>query len=61
MKNLQELKDNYDKNTLKTIVVSQKNYDRLKNMGFCGDSFNTVIERLLEKVEDILKCLGQTN
>ncbi len=52
MNNLQELKDNYDKNTLKTIVVSQKNYDRLKNMGFCGDSFNTVIGRLIEKVEN---------
>lgn len=51
MKNLQELKDNYDKNTLKTIVVSQKNYNKLKNLGFTGDSFNTVIGRLLEKVE----------
>ena len=51
MKNLQELKDNYDKNTLKTIVVSKQNYDKLKNLGFTGDSFNTVIGRLLEKVE----------
>ena len=48
-------KDKYDDSNdrLKTIVVSKKNYDRLKNLGFCGDSFNTVISRLLEKVEGI--------
>ena len=51
MQNLQELKETYDKNTVKTIVVSQKNYNRLKDMGFGGDSFNTIIGRLLEKVE----------
>ena len=49
---LEELKDNYDKNTLKTIVVSQKNYNRLKGLGFGGDSFNTIIGRLIEKVEE---------
>lgn len=52
MQNIQELKDNYDKNTLKTIVVSKKNYDKLKQLGFTGDSFNTVIGRLLEKVDE---------
>ena len=36
---------------LKTIVLSQKNYDKLKALGFCGDSFNTVVGRLLEKVD----------
>lgn len=30
MHNLQELKENYDKNTLKTIALSKKNYDKLK-------------------------------
>ena len=51
MKNLQELKDKYDRNTLKTIVVSQKNYNRLKDLGFGGDSFNTIVGRLLDKLE----------
>jgi hypothetical protein len=52
MKNLQELKDNYDRNTLKTIVVSKKNYDKLKTLGFATESFNTVISRLLAKLEE---------
>jgi predicted CopG family antitoxin len=52
MHNVQELKENYDKNTLKTIVLSKKNYDKLKELGFTGDSFNTVVGRLLEKVEE---------
>ena len=51
MQDLQELKDNYDKNTLKTIVVSQKNYNRLKELGFGGDSFNTIVGRLLDRLE----------
>jgi predicted CopG family antitoxin len=49
MKNLQELKDNYDKNTLKTIVVDLKNYNKLKELGHFGDSYNTIIGRLLEE------------
>ena len=53
MQNIQELKDNYDKNTLKTIVVSKKNYDKLKQLGFTGESFNTVVGRLLEKVKEV--------
>lgn len=52
MNNLQELKDNYDKNTLKTIVVSQKNYNRLKDLGFGGDSFNTIVGRLLDRLQE---------
>lgn len=51
MKNLQELKDNYDKNTLKTIVVDLKNYNKLKELGHFGDSYNTIIGRLLEEKE----------
>ena len=54
MNNLDELKENYDKNILKTIVLSQKNYDRLKALGFTGDSFNTVVGRMLDKLEDAL-------
>ena len=51
MQNLEELKHNYENNSLKTIVVSQRNYNRLKDYGFTGDSFNTVVGRLLDKVE----------
>jgi predicted CopG family antitoxin len=52
MKNLQKLKENYDNNEMKTIVVSKKNYDKLKGLGFGGDSFNTIVGRLIEKVEE---------
>jgi predicted CopG family antitoxin len=52
MQNLQELRENYDKNTLKTIALSKKNYDKLKELGFTGESFNNVVGRLLEKLED---------
>jgi predicted CopG family antitoxin len=55
MQNIQELKDNYDKNTLKTIVVSKKIYDKLKQLGFTGESFNTVVGRLLEQVKEFSK------
>jgi predicted CopG family antitoxin len=52
MQDLQELKQNYDKNILKTIALSKENYDKLKELGFTGESFNTVVGRLLEKVEN---------
>ena len=52
MNNLQELKENYDNNEMKTIVVSKKNYDRLKGLGFATESFNTVVSRLLDRLED---------
>ena len=39
MQVMQELKETYDKNILKTIVVSQKNYNRLKDLGFGGGFF----------------------
>lgn len=34
-----------------TISLSKKNYQKLKELGFTGESFNTVVGRLLEKVE----------
>jgi hypothetical protein len=34
MNQLNELNDNYDNDKLKTIVVSKKNYDKLKELGF---------------------------
>lgn len=46
-------KDKYDDSNdkLKTIVISKKNYGRLKNLGFTGDSFNTVVGRILDRLE----------
>ena len=38
---MNQLNDKYD----------DKN-DKLKELGFTGDSFNTVVGRLLEKIED---------
>jgi len=35
--------------SLKHIVVSEINYQAIKNLGKAGDSFNDVISRLLEK------------
>ena len=54
MNQLNESNNKYDDSNdkLKTIVVSKKNYDKLKNLGFGGDSFNTIVGRLLEKAED---------
>ena len=52
MQNLEELRENYDKNTIKTIALSKQNYDKLKQLGFTGESFNTVVGRLLEQVKE---------
>ena len=35
--------------SLRHIVVSEKNYEKLKNLGHAGDSFNDVISKILEK------------
>ena len=53
MQNLEELRENYDKNTIKTIALSKQNYDKLKKFGFTGESFNTVVGRLLKKLEEV--------
>ena len=34
-----------------TISLSRKNYNKLKELGFAGESFDTVIGRLLENME----------
>ena len=54
MQVMNQLNDKYDdkNDKLKTVVLSKKNYDKLKELGFTGDSFNTVVGRLLEKIED---------
>ena len=46
MQNLQELKK------LKTIALSKENYNKLRELGFAGESFNDVVGHLLEKVEN---------
>ena len=33
---------------LKHIVVSEENFQKLKDLGRAGDSFNDVIDKLLE-------------
>lgn len=35
-----------------TISLSKKNYQKLKELGFTGESFDTVVSRILEKLED---------
>jgi predicted CopG family antitoxin len=35
-----------------TISLSKKNYDKLKELGFTGESFDTVVGRLLERLEE---------
>lgn len=37
--------------TLKHIVVSEVNFNKLKDLGKAGDSFNDVISEILEKLE----------
>jgi len=36
--------------SLKHIVISNENFEKLKNLGKAGDSFNDVISKLLEDV-----------
>ncbi|MGI0022944.1 MAG: antitoxin VapB family protein [Nitrososphaeraceae archaeon] len=36
---------------LKTIVLSEENYQKLKNMGSMGESFNDVLSRVLGHIE----------
>ncbi len=36
-------------NKLKTIVLSEENYEKLKRMGSMGESFNDVLSKLLQK------------
>lgn len=34
------------------IVISQQNFERLKNYGKVGDSFNDAITKILKRMED---------
>jgi predicted CopG family antitoxin len=44
MKQLEEL----HKSQLKTIAITQDNYDKLSKLGFTNESFNDVISRLID-------------
>lgn len=35
-------------NKLTSISLSKENYEKLKRLGYTGESFNTVLSRLLE-------------
>jgi predicted CopG family antitoxin len=35
-----------------TISLSKENYEKLKALGFADESFNTVVGRLLERLEN---------
>ena len=41
-----------DSHKLKTIVLSEENYEKLKRLGYTGESFNKVVSRLLENVKE---------
>ena len=40
--------ENYNERYI-TISISRQNYEKLKTLGFAGDSFNDVMDRLLSK------------
>lgn len=37
---------------LKTIVLSEENYQKLKRLGTMGESFNDVLSRVLQQVKE---------
>jgi len=44
------------KNKLITIAISAENYEKLRSLGKTADSFNDVLNSILEKLE--VKTLG---
>lgn len=38
-------------NKLTTITIRQNNYERLKNLGKTGETFNDVLSRVLDQIE----------
>lgn len=38
-------------NRLTTITIRQNNYERLKNLGKTGETFNDVLGRVLDQIE----------
>jgi predicted CopG family antitoxin len=41
----------YFMNRLTTITIRQNNYERLRNLGKTGETFNDVLTRILDQVE----------
>jgi predicted CopG family antitoxin len=52
---MNQINDLQHNNKLKTIVISEQNYEKLRRLGEMGSSFNSVIGRLLEQQEEIGK------
>lgn len=48
---MNQLNDLQNCSKLKTIVITQQNYDKLKRLGYTSESFNDVVSRLLENVK----------
>jgi predicted CopG family antitoxin len=49
---MNELNNLQHSNKLRTIVISQQNYVKLKRLGYTSASFNDVVSRLLENVKN---------
>lgn len=50
--------NDYKKKTMRelgftTIGISIKNYEKLRRLGFAGDSYNDIISRILETYTDM--------
>ena len=41
----------YNREKFKTIVIDKQTYQSLRNLGFTGESFNTVVGRLVKLAE----------
>lgn len=41
-----------DLQKLKTIVISEANYQKLKRLGSMGDSFDSVLSKVLQQVKE---------
>jgi len=42
----------HDIQKLKTIAISEQNYQKLKSLGEFGDSYNDILSRLLEQKKE---------
>jgi len=49
---MNKLSELHNSNKLTTISISKENYEKLKKLGCNSESFNDVLNRLLEKGED---------
>lgn len=45
---IKDYKRSIEKNRFTTISIDRDNYKILKRLGYMGESFNTVLDRLLE-------------